>query len=453
MAGGGIKRGITYGETDDFGYNVVRDPVHVHDFHATMLHLLGIDHERLHVQVPGPPLPPDRRARQRGERPAGVSACSTPAVRRPLPPAPRPLPDRVPAAGGRARTARRCDGAPARRGSPRAFPLLVVAAMRRGGRGQRRLPARHVGRLRRRRPSSATCSSASSSRSARCSRRSRRGAASGPGPAMRIVRAGLALTLAALTVAGHLGATLTHGEGYLTEFAPAPLRTLIAGVSGAPAAAAFTGPVERAPVYPTLVRPVLQRHCVSCHAAGAARGGLVLDTPEAILKGGDHGPVVAPGRALASELVRRVWLPADHPDAMPPRGQRPLPAADAGLLRWWIDSGASFEQPLARAGRPARRAARDRSAPRSAVARRTDHPAGVAGRARSGAARRDPRPRRRPAAHRRRLAVPRGARQRPRAGRGRRTRRQPRAARAARPVADAGRHGDLGRRLPRHRRR
>ena len=131
-----------------------------------------------------------------------------------------------------------------------------------------------------------------------------------------IVRAGLVLTLGALTVAGHLGATLTHGEGYLTEFAPAPLRTLIAGVSGAPAAAAFTGPVERAPVYPTLVRPVLQRHCVSCHAAGAPRGGLVLDTPEAILKGGDHGPVVAPGRALASELVRRIWLPADHPDGV-----------------------------------------------------------------------------------------------------------------------------------------
>ena len=162
----------------------------------------------------------------------------------------------------------------------------------------------------------------------------------------RIVGASLVVTLATLTVAGHLGATLTHGEGYLTEVAPAPLRTLIASVAGAPAAAAFTGPVERAPVYPTLVRPVLQRHCVSCHATGTARGGLVLDTPEGILKGGDHGPVVTPGRGLASELVKRVWLPSDHPDVMPPRGQRPLPAADAGLLRWWIDGGASFDQPL-----------------------------------------------------------------------------------------------------------
>jgi hypothetical protein len=47
MAGGGVKKGLVHGETDEFGYNVVRDPVHVHDFQATVLHLLGIDHERL----------------------------------------------------------------------------------------------------------------------------------------------------------------------------------------------------------------------------------------------------------------------------------------------------------------------------------------------------------------------------------------------------------------------
>ena len=47
MAGGGVKKGFTFGETDDLGYNIVRDPVHVHDFQATLLHMLGIDHERL----------------------------------------------------------------------------------------------------------------------------------------------------------------------------------------------------------------------------------------------------------------------------------------------------------------------------------------------------------------------------------------------------------------------
>jgi len=47
MAGGGIKPGMVYGESDDFGYNIVKDPVHVHDFHATILNQLGIDHEKL----------------------------------------------------------------------------------------------------------------------------------------------------------------------------------------------------------------------------------------------------------------------------------------------------------------------------------------------------------------------------------------------------------------------
>ena len=47
MAGGGTKPGITYGETDDYCYNIVKDPVHIHDFNATILHCLGIDHTKL----------------------------------------------------------------------------------------------------------------------------------------------------------------------------------------------------------------------------------------------------------------------------------------------------------------------------------------------------------------------------------------------------------------------
>ena len=53
MAGGGIKPGVTYGETDDYGYNVVKDPVHVHDLQATVLHCLGIDHKKLTYKFQG----------------------------------------------------------------------------------------------------------------------------------------------------------------------------------------------------------------------------------------------------------------------------------------------------------------------------------------------------------------------------------------------------------------
>jgi hypothetical protein len=53
LAGAGVRRGFSFGETDDFSYNIVRDPVHVHDLQATILHLLGIDHTRLTFRYQG----------------------------------------------------------------------------------------------------------------------------------------------------------------------------------------------------------------------------------------------------------------------------------------------------------------------------------------------------------------------------------------------------------------
>ena len=53
MAGGGIKPGITYGETDDFCYNVAENPVHIHDMSATILHCLGLNHEKLTYRFQG----------------------------------------------------------------------------------------------------------------------------------------------------------------------------------------------------------------------------------------------------------------------------------------------------------------------------------------------------------------------------------------------------------------
>ncbi len=53
MAGGGVKPGMTFGATDDYSYNITEKPVHVHDLHATLLHLLGIDHEQLTYRFQG----------------------------------------------------------------------------------------------------------------------------------------------------------------------------------------------------------------------------------------------------------------------------------------------------------------------------------------------------------------------------------------------------------------
>ncbi len=53
MAGGGVRRGLSYGSTDDYGYEAVESAVHIHDWHATILHLLGLDHTRLTYQHAG----------------------------------------------------------------------------------------------------------------------------------------------------------------------------------------------------------------------------------------------------------------------------------------------------------------------------------------------------------------------------------------------------------------
>jgi hypothetical protein len=53
MAGGGVKPGISYGETDDFSYNIVKNPMHIRDLHATILHLFGLDHNKLSFKFQG----------------------------------------------------------------------------------------------------------------------------------------------------------------------------------------------------------------------------------------------------------------------------------------------------------------------------------------------------------------------------------------------------------------
>ena len=163
----------------------------------------------------------------------------------------------------------------------------------------------------------------------------------------RWMRAQMAVLWASVTlvlIAGHLGATLTHGEGFLTEHAPAFVRDWLGSSSRATAAASVSP--ETLQVYETFVAPALDAHCVTCHGPAKVEGGLRLDSHAALMKGGDDGAILNAGRAAASEIVRRIYLPPSHDDAMPPKGHRPLTPADAQLLAWWIDQGARADLTL-----------------------------------------------------------------------------------------------------------
>lgn len=93
------------------------------------------------------------------------------------------------------------------------------------------------------------------------------------------------------------------------------------------------------------VQPILDRHCVSCHGPEKMRGELRLDTFTALQRGGAEGAVVQAGRPEESELYRRVTLPADHDDVMPPDGKTLLTPEQTGVLARWIKAGASPANP------------------------------------------------------------------------------------------------------------
>lgn len=152
----------------------------------------------------------------------------------------------------------------------------------------------------------------------------------------------------ALVVASHYGGSLTHGSDYLIRHAPGPVRSWFGGGRKAPAALPeSTGQPSAPSAYAAVVHPIMENYCVSCHGPEKSKGGLRLDTYEALLKGGDAGVVVVPGKSADSELVKRILLPMDSDDHMPPDG-KPQPKDDeVALLRWWIDSGASPDEPVA----------------------------------------------------------------------------------------------------------
>lgn len=161
-------------------------------------------------------------------------------------------------------------------------------------------------------------------------------------------RVTLFITVAILMVAGHLGGSLTHGSDYLTRYAPAPLKQLL----GLPATnkSSAEGPqatLSQRPVFSEMIAPLFENKCVNCHGPAKSKGGLRLDSYSALQKGGDDGLIFNPGNASQSELLRRILLPLDADDHMPPEGKPQLNSREIAVLKWWVESGASETNTIA----------------------------------------------------------------------------------------------------------
>jgi uncharacterized membrane protein len=151
----------------------------------------------------------------------------------------------------------------------------------------------------------------------------------------------LAATLVLLTLAAHAGGKLTHGSDYLTAHIPGRVARML-GIAPPPPKAPPPD-LEHARAFADVVQPIFEERCISCHGAAKNSGGLRLDSWELMALGGKHGVVVKPGDGAGSALIRRVDLPVEEKEHMPPRGKPQLGDDDLTLLEWWVGTSAPRE--------------------------------------------------------------------------------------------------------------
>lgn len=152
---------------------------------------------------------------------------------------------------------------------------------------------------------------------------------------VRFLKALMVSLVLCITVAGHLGGSITHGADYLSE----PLQTTTASMEFKPIAN-----VQEAMVYNDIIKPILSSKCYSCHGSSKQKGKLRLDEPDYILKGGKGGIAVDWNHAEKSILIERILLPQSDEDHMPPKEKPQLTRQEIDLLHWWVNSGAGFDK-------------------------------------------------------------------------------------------------------------
>lgn len=129
------------------------------------------------------------------------------------------------------------------------------------------------------------------------------------------------------------GGKLTHGDSFLTEHAPDPLRRGL-GYKRLPE-------VDPTSFYAMRVQPIFEEKCVLCHNAGKFKGKLRLDTYEHVMRGGKDGLVIQAGKPGKSELFRRVTLPPESKDFMPAEQKPALSGEEIKVIEKWIAAGAT----------------------------------------------------------------------------------------------------------------
>ncbi len=157
-------------------------------------------------------------------------------------------------------------------------------------------------------------------------------------------RASIFLAGLGVIVAGHFGASLTHGSDYLTSALPWSKNYEAVPVNKIDFAS-FQGSApltQKQQVDLSMhVKTIFAHNCYKCHGPEKVKGELRLDSKQMIFKGGENGPVIIAGDLTKSDLFRRINLPANHKEVMPNKGKK-IPEADIATIKLWIEKGAPW---------------------------------------------------------------------------------------------------------------
>ena len=154
----------------------------------------------------------------------------------------------------------------------------------------------------------------------------------------------LATTIISVCAAGHYGASITHGDDYLSSVLPfngsTPIHAISDSMRNVRNGKLTSHQVQELSLQ---VRTIFAHHCYKCHGQTKVKGKLRLDSKAHIMSGGEDGVIVVPGKPGDSELIRRVTLPRNHKEAMPEKGER-LTKDEIAWLEFWIAQGAPWPE-------------------------------------------------------------------------------------------------------------
>jgi len=146
-----------------------------------------------------------------------------------------------------------------------------------------------------------------------------------------------------LTITGHLGGNITHGEDHLTE----PINNLV-GISSTidENAIKYYDDFAEKPVFTSLIQPLLDDKCVKCHNDKKSKGGLKMHNIESLKQGGKNGYVLNFENPELSEILIRIHLPEQEKKHMPPSSGKQFTREEINFISQWVNQGSSFSQKL-----------------------------------------------------------------------------------------------------------